>query len=152
MSLVDLDTLEIHFLLFGHGAPNAEGHELRVAANGVERRAPLVRHHGQEMRLRLVRMLGVRSRAAFALQQVLTDGTLAQQLVGLLLQRHRGLLQLLVRRQQTMWGCWEDSQWCECKGYADKRGRLQSAASVPELPCISPIGGRSIRRALHEIA
>lgn len=60
--LVHLDALEIHLLLPDDTAPHPERHELRVAADSVKRRAELVRHHGDEVCLRLVRALRLRAR------------------------------------------------------------------------------------------
>ena len=53
--LVHLDAFEVRLLLAGDASPDAERHELRIAVDGVERRAELVRHHGAEVRLRRVR-------------------------------------------------------------------------------------------------
>src|SRR5206468_11071256 len=52
-----LDAAEVLALRLGHGSAYAHLHELRVAANGVERRPKLVTHHGQELALGTIRGL-----------------------------------------------------------------------------------------------
>ena len=60
--LAALDPVEVRPLLGRHRPVHAHLHQLRVAADGVERRAQLVRHHGEELALRAVRGLRLTAR------------------------------------------------------------------------------------------
>jgi hypothetical protein len=63
------DAREVGALLVGDRAAQPELDQLRVAADGVERGAQLVRHDGEELALGAVRRLGLGARRALGLVQ-----------------------------------------------------------------------------------
>src|SRR6478672_931194 len=64
MLLAAANAGEIALLLLGDGAADPQLEQLRVAANGVERSAKLVRHRREKLALRAVRHLGFRNSAS----------------------------------------------------------------------------------------
>jgi hypothetical protein len=58
VSLRTLDALQVRSLLGAHPAAEPHLHQLGVAADGVERGAKLVRHHGEELALGAARRFG----------------------------------------------------------------------------------------------
>ena len=59
---------DLSMLIVGERAADAELEQLRVADDGVERRAELVAHQREEFRFRVVRRFGFRSRRALVIE------------------------------------------------------------------------------------
>ena len=70
MPLAALDALEVLALLGGDRAAHAHLEQLRVAADGVERRAQLVAHHREELALGAVGRFRLAARGALALEEL----------------------------------------------------------------------------------
>jgi hypothetical protein len=69
------DALEVSTLLLGDGPTNAHLEQLHVSRNGVERRAQLVAHDREELRLRLVRDRGCTLRRSLLCGEMVDDDT-----------------------------------------------------------------------------
>jgi hypothetical protein len=67
MPLVLLNPLQVRLEARRRRLGDPELHELRVAADGIEWRAELVAHHGEELTLGAVRGLGLGTRPALRL-------------------------------------------------------------------------------------
>src|SRR4029077_1525415 len=58
VTLAALNAIECFALTIGHGAADAELHQLRVPADGVEGGAKLMAHDREKIALRTIRLLG----------------------------------------------------------------------------------------------